>query len=283
MAKLKNPVFSLAAVGRLAKHLSLTRRRRQNIIEATPVIKDAKTLAQLSWRHMYQKAIALWWALSGPEKQEWESLARPKHMTGFAWFMSQALKPNPGLYLPLQGGTMVGDIDMAKFRILKLPLPTDDQEAASKKYHDDNLPPGGYTEGARVYQSAHQTIPHATWTIVPFNRETFDTDSIHDNVTNNSRLTCKTAGKYLIIATFRWEGNGAGTRMHIIKFNGITNYQRAGLDRLGTSKLQLSFSTVHPLAVNDFVEFWVKQDSGGALSLFCLQDYFTSFLMQRVG
>ncbi|MBA7615190.1 hypothetical protein ES703_22468 [subsurface metagenome] len=128
MAKLKNPLLSLGAVGRLAKHLSLTRRRRQNIIEATPVIKDAKTLAQLSWRHMYQKAVALWQALSGAEKQEWESLARPKHMTGFAYFISLALKPNPGLYLPLQGGTMAGDIDMAKHRLLRLPAPVDAQE-----------------------------------------------------------------------------------------------------------------------------------------------------------
>jgi len=128
MAKLKNPLLSLRAVGRLAKDMSLTRRRGQNIIEKTPIVPDAKTLAQLSWRHMYQKAVALWLALSAAEKQEWESLARPKHMTGFAWFMSQALKPNPGLYLPLQGGTMQGNIDMAKFRLLRLPAPVDAQE-----------------------------------------------------------------------------------------------------------------------------------------------------------
>jgi len=91
---------------------------------------------------MYQKAIALWHALSAAEKQEWESLARPKHMSGYAFFLSQALKPNPGLYLPLQGGTMAGNIDMAKNRLLELPLPTDNQEAASKSYVDDSIPPG---------------------------------------------------------------------------------------------------------------------------------------------
>jgi len=104
---------------------------------------------------MYLKAVALWHALSSAEKQAWESSARRKHMTGFAWFMSQALKPNPGLYLPLQGGIMSGDIDMDKHRILKLPLPTDDQEAASKKYHDDNLPPG-YTDADAI--AAAKTI-----------------------------------------------------------------------------------------------------------------------------
>ncbi|GAI72428.1 unnamed protein product, partial [marine sediment metagenome] len=60
-------------------------------------------------------------------------------MTGFAYWQSQCLKPNPGIYLPLQGGTMQGDIDMAKYRILKLPLPTDAQEAASKTYIDQAI------------------------------------------------------------------------------------------------------------------------------------------------
>ncbi|GAH93186.1 unnamed protein product, partial [marine sediment metagenome] len=112
---------------------------KTNVAEKTPVVPDQKTLAQLSWRHMYQKAVALWHALSAEEKLDWESQARRKHMTGFAWFMSQALKPNPGLYLPLQGGTMAGDIDMSKNRLLKLPLPIDPQEPASRTYVDQAL------------------------------------------------------------------------------------------------------------------------------------------------
>ncbi|GAJ19563.1 unnamed protein product, partial [marine sediment metagenome] len=35
----------------------------------------------------------LWHALSPEEKAEWESAARPRHMTGYAWFLSQALRP----------------------------------------------------------------------------------------------------------------------------------------------------------------------------------------------
>lgn len=132
MAKLKGPLLSLGAIGRFTKHFSLTRRRKQNIIEKRPIPTDAKSPAQLIWRHMYQKAIALWHGLSDEEQKEWESLARPKHMTGYAWFISQALKPNPGLYLPLQGGTMSGNIVMAGNRILLLPEPIDDQEPARK-------------------------------------------------------------------------------------------------------------------------------------------------------
>lgn len=141
MAKLKNPFFSFSAQGALGKAITFVTRRGTHIAESTPVVPDAKTLAQLSWRHMFQKVVALWHALSAAEKLEWESLARPHHMTGYAWFISQCLKPNPGIYLPLQGGTMSGDINMDKNRLLKLPAPSDTQEAATKAYVDALIAP----------------------------------------------------------------------------------------------------------------------------------------------
>ncbi|GAH43668.1 unnamed protein product, partial [marine sediment metagenome] len=88
---------------------------------------------------MYQKCAALWHDLSADEQADWNSLGGARHMTGFAYWQSQCLRPNPGIYLPLQGGTMSGDIDMGKNRLLKLPLPTDPQEAASKTYIDQAL------------------------------------------------------------------------------------------------------------------------------------------------
>ena len=136
MPKLKNPLLSFGATGRLGKLFSLAKRQARHIIERRPIPVDAKSPAQLFNRHMFNKCVDLWHILSEAEKQEWESLARPRHMTGYAWFISQCLRPNPGIYLPLQGGTMSGNIDMAKNRLLKLPEPTDDQEAATKLYVD---------------------------------------------------------------------------------------------------------------------------------------------------
>jgi len=139
VTKIKAPFLSLGARGTLGKLLTIRRRRGKHIAESKPIPTDAKSAAQLIWRHMYQKAIDLWHQLSAEEKAEWESLARPRHMTGYAWFISQALRPNPGIYLPLQGGTMQGDILMASRKILGLPTPTADQEAATKKYVDDSV------------------------------------------------------------------------------------------------------------------------------------------------
>ena len=43
MAKLKAPLFSFQAIGKLAKHFSLAKRHLQSIIEETPIPTDAKS------------------------------------------------------------------------------------------------------------------------------------------------------------------------------------------------------------------------------------------------
>ena len=55
--------------------------------------------------------------------------------------------------------------------------------------------------GARVHNSANISVSDSTWTSMTFDSERYDTDSIHSTASNTSRLTCVTAGKYLIIAT----------------------------------------------------------------------------------
>ena len=132
MAKLRNPLFSFSARGTLARALTFRRRGQKVIAETKPIPKDARTSNQLAWRTMYQKCTDLWHTLSGSEKQTWEALARRQHMTGYNYYMSLCLKPNPGVYLPLAGGTMQGNIAMATNRILNLPAPVADEEPLRK-------------------------------------------------------------------------------------------------------------------------------------------------------
>lgn len=136
MTKVKTPLLSFDARRKLGDDIVFARRRQVNIVEATPRPYNVRSLAQLSWRHMFQKVVSLWHALSDAEKEAWESLGRRRHMTGYAWFVSQALRPNPGIYLPLQGGKMQGAIDMDGFRIEDLPDPTLAQDPATKAYVD---------------------------------------------------------------------------------------------------------------------------------------------------
>jgi len=136
MPKLKGPLFSLTAQGPLAKLLTFRRRGSETVVGIPTTHPDAKSAAQLSWRTMYEACSALWHTLSSAEKQAWETNAKSKHMTGFALWQSQCLRPNPGIYLPLAGGTMQGDILMASHKITGLPVPTLDPDAATKAYVD---------------------------------------------------------------------------------------------------------------------------------------------------
>lgn len=286
MAKLKAPLTSLKASGTISKAITFLRRSGHNIAEKKPELKDAQTTAQLSWRHMFLKVVALWHALSAAEKQEWESLARPRHMTGYAWFVSQALRPNPGIYLPLQGGTMQGDIDMDSYRLLNLIDPVAQQEPVTKQYFEDNLPVGGYTEGARVFNTLPLTLNSGITAVLTFNTERYDTDAIHSVVANTSRLTCKTAGKYVIAGTVRITHNVAGFRALMIHWqSGATSkiIATCRLDPVATGTWANTISTIYDLAINDYVDFWVYQDSGAGLTADAATNYSPEFMMQRIG
>lgn len=128
MSKLKNPLFSLEGHGKLGA-ITMRHTRSATIAETIPKLKDMHSDSQVSWRTMFEKCTLLWHALSAAEKKTWEALATPKHMTGYALWQSQCLRPNPGIYLPLAGGTMQGAIDMSTHAITTLPDPTANQDA----------------------------------------------------------------------------------------------------------------------------------------------------------
>ena len=283
MTKLKNPLLSFSAQNTIAKTLTFLRRRKVNVVEEKPQIPDARSLAQLSWRHMYQKGVALWHALSAPEQFEWQSAASRHHMTGFAYFMSQCLKPNPGLYLPLQGGIMTGDIDMATNRIRNLPAPLAGDEAIRLIDYLSYILPYLSQYGCRVYNNANINLPHNTHTALTFNTQRWDTDTIHSTVVNPNRLTCKHAGRYLIVVNVKIDGNAAGFRNVYFRYNGgdIIGENR----QVGSALTDnvLTVSTVWDLNVNDYVETIAWQDSGGALNCVYTAKYSPEFMMERIG
>lgn len=132
--------------------------------------------------------------------------------------------------------------------------------------------------GARVRRSINQTIAHATMTAVSFDTERWDTDAIWDN-SQPTRLTCKTAGVYFISGHVRWDNNAGGTyRLVTIRLNGTTEIARQTgvLSAYG----EASVSTIYKLAVNDFVELCVYQDSGSYRTLEAIQAWSPEFAMQ---
>jgi hypothetical protein len=137
-----------------------------------------------------------------------------------------------------------------------------------------------FQPAARVYHNANQSIATGTETTLAFNSERFDNDTIHDTSSNNSRLTCKTAGKYLISAQVQWEAGGTSRRILYLRLNGTTKIATKRFAAFEESENDIT--TLYDLAVNDYVEVRVRQETGGALNVTVTDAYSPEFMMVRV-
>lgn len=140
----------------------------------------------------------------------------------------------------------------------------------------------GYTQGARVYNNANISIANATVTKLTFNSERYDTDTIHDTSSNTGRLTCKTAGKYIISFSYQWQAGSAGFRYVDIFLNNTTpiaSHRNNGENHEG----EATITTIYDLAVNDYLEVRVYQNNGTALNIVAVGNVSPEFMMQRIG
>lgn len=137
---------------------------------------------------------------------------------------------------------------------------------------------------ARAYHNTTQSITTATVTALSLNSEHYDTDTIHDLVTNNSRLTCKTAGIYEVIGMVGFAANATGWRASAIRLNGTTYLAQERRMNIGAADAAyLQVVTRWPLIVNDYIELMVEQTSGGALSTVRTANVSCEFMMTRIG
>jgi hypothetical protein len=136
---------------------------------------------------------------------------------------------------------------------------------------------------ARVTHNANQSIANTTSVALAFNTEIYDTDTIHDNSTNNSRLTCKTAGLYHIQFNGAFAASAAGIRFASIVLNGTTTIANISAIALGAGgRIILYIATDYVLAVNDYVEVVVYQDSGTAQNLDAASAFSPIFSMTKL-
>jgi len=141
----------------------------------------------------------------------------------------------------------------------------DSAEATGLKWA---APAGGSSfVGASIYNNASQSISNATWTVLNFNSENFDTDAFHSTSTNTSRITIPSGknGKYLVTMKGHFAGNSTGDRYVSLAKNGAS----AGAWRLSAvSGASIGFgqSVVMDLVATDYLQLEVYQDSGGSLN-----------------
>lgn len=136
---------------------------------------------------------------------------------------------------------------------------------------------------ARVFNNAALATVSGTNLILTFNSERFDTDTIHDTVTNNSRLTCKTAGVYQISASVDWAANATGQRHVDLLLNATTMIAAVEADAAaGGRPTSQVVTALYSLAVNDYVEVRVLQNSTVGLNIAVSGNNSPEFMMVRV-
>lgn len=126
----------------------------------------------------------------------------------------------------------------------------------------------------KVYKTANQSIATSAWACLTWDAEAFDSDTMHNNVTSNSRITFTTAGTYQITYNVFWANNATGLRNHKIELNGTTT-EGSGTDVIepfaispvAATHTGASISFIQSFSANDYIQAFAWQNSGGALNL----------------
>lgn len=116
---------------------------------------------------------------------------------------------------------------------------------------------------AHVFRAAanYNSLGSGGYTSIQFDDEYFDTESIHSTVSNTSRLTCVTAGVYLIWGQANAPSGGTtkGIRIYL---NGTTTIGRSVLSTAGGFGAPVV--AVRNLAVSNYVELQIFHDVGSS-------------------
>jgi len=102
----------------------------------------------------------------------------------------------------------------------------------------------------RIYQTGTTSIT-TSWVAIAFAAEDFDTDTMHDNVTNNTRITFTHAGKYCVGGS--WQGATNAVVGIRIRLNGTTILASQKQGNSGATE-QSCVSTIYNFAANDYIE-----------------------------
>jgi hypothetical protein len=117
----------------------------------------------------------------------------------------------------------------------------------------------------RVTHSVDQPVEtYATGgnTTMRFDTERWDTDEIHDCLENNERLTCKTAGKYIVCFAGQWDLSPAARYRFILYKNASTKQAVSEVVTADDGYPGLTVTAIVDLQVDDYVWIAAQQHSG---------------------
>ncbi len=143
---------------------------------------------------------------------------------------------------------------------------------------------GGFSfAGALVSKLSNQSIGNGVLTIIAWDTEQYDTDGLHDNAVNPSRMTVPADwSRVRLYAGISWQSNSVGDRLLRFQLNGIgfpgMAYSR--MQAVGTSDNAIASPTI-VVVPGDYFEVQVYQASGAAKNVIAATGA-TYFAMERV-
>lgn len=137
-------------------------------------------------------------------------------------------------------------------------------------------------------RTTNQSIANGAATAVQFDGEAFDTHTMHDNSTNNSRITVPTQqdGLYLVVGEYAWASTLVGPYQIILRKNGATTLatlRGSGLND-GTQDATGQITVLTTLVAGDYMELVVSQFAvGGGAHDIIGSSFATTLQMARIG
>ena len=119
----------------------------------------------------------------------------------------------------------------------------------------------------RIYNDANQTIANSTAVKVAMNSEQLDSDGMHDNTTNNSRITINTAGKY-ICGLNTQIGGGANHEKCYILLNNTTIIANFESTHAAGGYIRQAVTTLYDFDEDDYIESVVFQNTGSSVQCY---------------
>lgn len=182
--------------------------------------------------------------------------------------MASAATPNLGLPQWTSGESLPGHI-MNDFNAAFLAI-------------DDYA--GAVTPAGKVFCTTSQNVNNGSVTVLTFNTELINTDGIANLAANGARLTCRTAGLYLIFGTVKFSPNANGKRELTINFNENNPIGSSVISAAPAGESTVvQVSAIHMFAVNEFVVLYAYQTSGSTLAIEVANTFSPIFDMVKIG
>jgi hypothetical protein len=124
------------------------------------------------------------------------------------------------------------------------------------------------TPTTKITRSTNQSIPDSAVTAISFDAVSWNVGDMANVVSQPTRITIQTAGKYVFGANILWADNATGRRQTIIAKNGSVATRVTTLEQaiVVTATIQAAVG-MDSSAVGDFYEVYVFQSSGAPLNV----------------